>query len=146
MYLVGFPQMQQSCSLFETITSAFISILSSLNNSIETQANIKIGVEEVVGKIGDETLYRKTYHVTNVSFKGDYTVDNEINKNIATMIKAEGSLRMSGLNNWISLGSAMGSDYYTKAELGNTVLGVTMNWSNYTCIEFYLIIYYTKNN
>ena len=33
MYLVGFPQMQQSCSLSEIITSAFISILSSLNNS-----------------------------------------------------------------------------------------------------------------
>ena len=34
MYLVGFPQMQQSCSLSEIITSAFISILSSLNNSL----------------------------------------------------------------------------------------------------------------
>ena len=63
-----------------------------LNNSIETQANIKIGVEELVGKIGDKTLYRKAYHVTDVSFKGNYTVDKEINKNIATMIKAEGSL------------------------------------------------------
>ena len=35
MYLVGFPQMQQSCSLSEIITSAFISILSSLNNSFQ---------------------------------------------------------------------------------------------------------------
>ena len=34
MYLVGFPQMQQLCSLSEIITSAFISIISPLNNSI----------------------------------------------------------------------------------------------------------------
>ena len=49
MYLVGFPQMQQSCSLSEIITSAFISILSSLNNSFVS--NIYVGSDGKLHKV-----------------------------------------------------------------------------------------------
>lgn len=60
MYLVGFPQMQQSCSLSEIITSAFISILSLLNNSLGGFTPIIDSTGKITGyktKVGADTVF-----------------------------------------------------------------------------------------
>lgn len=77
MYLVGFPQMQQSCSLSEIITSAFISILSSLNNSLQETNNSLNGIY----------ITKKTYTVncspdngaSPYTYFGSVDVSNDIN-------------------------------------------------------------------
>ena len=82
MYLDGFPQMQQSCSLSEIITSAFISILSSLNNSLVATDGQKLYFDSKDGKYGYNTDPNRGAD-TFVPFRNaevvyrDYTNSNE---------------------------------------------------------------------
>ena len=151
MYLVGFPQMQQSCSLSEIITSAFISILSSLNNSlgglkfgVDSNGNygyIKAGADTVtpfsngeiyfptmrLGITGGETLYI----VLDVQGCSQITIDNvSINatsNNNATVLSECFSIHYNTLSNVTFTEVA---NFNWKSNSGNTWNGLSYDLPN----------------
>lgn len=87
-------QAQATASAAGVLAQSNTQLITGLDTRVETLEtqgqSYNIGVEEAIGTMGDQTVYRKRYYFKDIEVSTNFTIDTNINKNNISIIDMKG--------------------------------------------------------